>query len=42
MKKAIDILVGANELPRTPELSQIFTPDFLPPKDDRQIAPKTN
>jgi NitT/TauT family transport system substrate-binding protein len=35
MKKAIDILVGADQLPRIPELSQIFTSDFLPPKDER-------
>src|SRR5438477_9608484 len=35
MKKAIDILVEANKLPRTPSVSEIFTRELLPPKADR-------
>jgi NitT/TauT family transport system substrate-binding protein len=35
MKKAIDILVDANKLPRTPAISEIFTRDFLPPASER-------
>jgi NitT/TauT family transport system substrate-binding protein len=35
MKKGIDILVDANQLPRTPALSEIFVRDFLPPKSER-------
>jgi len=35
LKKAIDILVDANKLPRTPALGEIFTREFLPPKADR-------
>lgn len=35
LKKAIDILVKANNLPRTPTVSEIFTPEFLPPLKDR-------
>jgi NitT/TauT family transport system substrate-binding protein len=35
MKKGIDILVDANQLPRTPALSDIFVRDFLPPKSER-------
>lgn len=31
LKKSIDILVTANNLPRTPAVSEIFTPAFLPP-----------
>ena len=31
LKKSIDILVEANNLPRTPAVSEIFTPAFLPP-----------
>lgn len=31
LKKSIDILVQANNLPRTPAVSEIFTPAFLPP-----------
>ncbi len=31
LKRSIDILVKANELPRTPTVSEIFTPKFLPP-----------
>jgi NitT/TauT family transport system substrate-binding protein len=45
MKKAIDILVDANKLPRTPAISEIFTRDFLPPKAERPhklIDVKTN
>lgn len=34
-QKAIDIVVEANDLPRTPAVSEIFTPDFLPPEDER-------
>jgi len=35
LKKSIDILVEANNLPRTPAVSEIFTPQFLPADDDR-------
>jgi len=45
MKKAIDILVDANKLPRTPAISEIFTREHLPPKADRPtklIDVKTN
>lgn len=31
LKTAIDILVDANSLPRTPKVEEIFTADFLPP-----------
>lgn len=31
LKKSIDILVEAEDLPRTPTVADIFTPDFLPP-----------
>ena len=34
LKKSIDILVDANNLPRTPAVSEIFTPAFLPPAAD--------
>jgi NitT/TauT family transport system substrate-binding protein len=34
LKKSIDILVDANNLPRTPSTDEIFTPAFLPPADD--------
>ncbi len=34
LKKSIDILVEANNLPRTPTVAEIFTPAFLPPVDD--------
>jgi NitT/TauT family transport system substrate-binding protein len=34
LKKSIDILVEANQLPRTPAVSEIFTPQFLPPVAD--------
>ena len=45
LKKSIDILVDANQLPRTPAISEIFTREFLPPKADRPtklIDVKTN
>src|SRR6185503_4913736 len=45
MKKAIDILVDANQLPRTPAVSEIFTREHLPPKADRPhklLEAKTN
>jgi NitT/TauT family transport system substrate-binding protein len=34
LKRSIDILVDANKLPRTPAVSEIFTPEFLPPAAD--------
>jgi len=34
LKRSIDILVEANELPRTPTVAEIFTPAFLPPLAD--------
>jgi NitT/TauT family transport system substrate-binding protein len=34
LKKSIAILVDANNLPRTPAVSEIFTPAFLPPTKD--------
>src|SRR5262249_13822294 len=34
LKRSIDILVEANELPRTPTVAEIFTPAFLPPLTD--------
>ena len=34
LKKSIDILVAASSLPRTPAVSEIFTPAFLPPVAD--------
>jgi NitT/TauT family transport system substrate-binding protein len=34
LKKSIDILVEANSLPRTPAVTEIFTPAFLPPTAD--------
>ena len=34
LKKSIDILVTASNLPRTPAVSEIFTPAFLPPVAD--------
>ena len=34
-QKAIDLVVEARGLPRTPAMSEIFTPDFLPPEDER-------
>jgi NitT/TauT family transport system substrate-binding protein len=35
LKKSIDILVEASALPRTPAVSEIFTPAFLPDANDR-------
>ncbi|SDG27806.1 ABC transporter substrate-binding protein [Pelagibacterium luteolum] len=35
LAESIDILVAANELPRTPEAEAIFDPSFLPPIEDR-------
>jgi hypothetical protein len=35
-------MAEAYELPKKPLVSEIFNRSFLPPKDDRQIAPKTN
>lgn len=34
LKRSIDILVMAEGLPRTPAVSEIFTPAFLPPPSD--------
>jgi NitT/TauT family transport system substrate-binding protein len=34
LKKSIDILVDANNLPRTPAVDEIFTAKFLPPAGD--------
>jgi len=34
LKRSIDILVEADGLPRTPAVSEIFTPDFLPATSD--------
>jgi NitT/TauT family transport system substrate-binding protein len=35
MKKAIDVLVEAEKLPRTPAISEVFDRSFLPPVADR-------
>ncbi|NDW03654.1 ABC transporter substrate-binding protein [Jiella pacifica] len=35
LKRAIDILVKARDLPRAPEVSEIFTDRFLPPLSER-------
>ena len=35
LKRSIDTLVSVNTLPRTPAMSEIFTPAFLPPLADR-------
>ncbi len=35
LKRSIDILVEANNLPRTPSVDEIFTSAFLPPVEDR-------
>lgn len=37
-KAAIDIIVQANDLPRTPDMAEVFTKDFLPPEDERLYA----
>ncbi|MDP4594267.1 MAG: ABC transporter substrate-binding protein, partial [Beijerinckiaceae bacterium] len=34
-KKAIDIVVKARKLPRTPAVSEVFSGNFLPPLDSR-------
>jgi NitT/TauT family transport system substrate-binding protein len=34
LKRSIDILVEANDLPRTPAPEEIFTPAFLPPVEE--------
>ena len=34
LKKSIDILVDANQLPRTPSVEEIFTSAFMPATDD--------
>jgi NitT/TauT family transport system substrate-binding protein len=34
LKKSIDILVDANQLPRTPSVDEIFTSAFMPSADD--------
>jgi len=34
LKKSIGIMVEANSLPRTPDVAEIFTPEFLPPAAD--------
>ena len=38
MAKAIDILVKAKELPRTPKVTEIFDRSFLPPASERPRA----
>jgi NitT/TauT family transport system substrate-binding protein len=38
MAKAIDILVRAKELPRTPTVAEIFDRSFLPPASERPTA----
>ena len=38
MAKAIDILVKAKELPRTPAVAEIFDRSFLPPASERPTA----
>jgi NitT/TauT family transport system substrate-binding protein len=38
MGKAIDILVKAKELPRTPALTEIFDRSFLPPLSERPTS----
>ncbi len=35
LKRSIDTLVKVSQLPRTPAISEIFTPEFLPPLADR-------
>jgi len=41
MAKAIDILVKAKELPRTPALTEIFDRSFLPPLSERPTSIRT-
>jgi NitT/TauT family transport system substrate-binding protein len=38
MKKAIEILVKAKELPRTPEVGEVFDRSFLPPLAERPTS----
>jgi NitT/TauT family transport system substrate-binding protein len=38
MTKAIDILVKAKELPRTPAVTEIFDRSFLPPAAERPTS----
>jgi NitT/TauT family transport system substrate-binding protein len=38
MAKAIDILVKAKELPRTPKVGEIFDRSFLPPLSERPTS----
>ena len=40
MAKAIDILVSAMELPRTPKVNEIFDRSFMPPLADRPTVIK--
>jgi NitT/TauT family transport system substrate-binding protein len=40
MSKAIDILVSAKELPRTPKVGEVFDRSFMPPLADRPTAIK--
>jgi NitT/TauT family transport system substrate-binding protein len=40
MAKAIDILVSAKELPRTPKVGEVFDRSFMPPLSDRPTAIK--
>jgi NitT/TauT family transport system substrate-binding protein len=45
LKRSIDILVDANQLPRTPDVREIFTREFLPPRAERPtklVDVKTN
>lgn len=42
MTKAIEILVKAKELPRTPAVNEIFDRSFLPPLSERPTAVKPN
>lgn len=44
LKRAIDIVVEANGLPRTPKPEEIFTDAFMPPLADRptQVSVRTN
>ncbi len=35
LAKSIEILVEANDLPRTPTISEVFDPSFLPPMEER-------
>ena len=35
LKKSIDIVVDANQLPRTPAVGEVFDHSFMPPRADR-------